>query len=380
MKTIERKVFYLLALCVALLSPFYSSVTTFTCFASSALPSVSNQKVSNEHSSKTEDDKTANHNTPRFVVALDGTGDFTSVQDAINAAPDYCKQSGTTIFIKKGVYKEKLTIPKNKQKLYFLGEDAESTIITWNDYALKHGSTGFEMGTSATSTIFLYADDCLFENLTIENSSGSGKHIAQACAITVDGDRVAFVNCKFIANQDTIYTYSGGLKQYYKNCWIEGTTDFIFGASICYFDSCTILSKLNSYVTAASTPKGQKYGYVFNNCKLIHSDGVDKVYLGRPWRPYAKTVFINCELGDHIRPEGWHNWNKKYAEKTCFYAEYGSYGPGAYTKKDRVRWSHQIKKSKLKDYTIDKVLMPHSEIDKNGVYVKVDWYYKDLLW
>ena len=309
-----------------------------------------------------------------FVVAKDGSGDFFTVQEAINAAPDYCKQDETTIYIKDGVYEEKVTIPTNKQKLHLIGQSAENTIITWNDYAKKLGSTGYEMGTSATSTVFLYASDFLAENLTIQNTSGEGKNIAQACAITVDADRVAFINCRFLANQDTIYTYGKGQRQYFRNCWIEGTTDFIFGASTCWFEDCTILSKKDSYVTAASTPQNEEFGYVFMNCRLIHDANTTKVYLGRPWRSYAKTVFISCELGDHIRPEGWHNWDKPYAEKTTFYAEYGSKGPGA--EGVRVKWSHAINKKELKKYTPENVLKCGSEQDKNGKNVQTEWYFK----
>ena len=311
-----------------------------------------------------------------FVVAKDGSGDFFTVQEAINAAPDYCKQAATTIFIKEGVYKEKVTIPANKWKLHLIGQSVENTVISWDDYAKKIGPTGHEMGTSATSTVFLYGQDFLAENLTIENTAGEGKDIAQACAITVDADRVAFINCRFLANQDTIYTYGKYQRQYYRGCWIEGTTDFIFGASTCWFEDCTILSKKDSYVTAASTPEGEKYGYVFKNCRLIHDEKTTKVYLGRPWRPFAKTVFIDCELGDHILKEGWHNWNKKYAEKTTFYAEYGSNGPGAAPAADRVKWSHQLKAKEALQYTPSNVLRTEKEIDKNGNAVTVEWYFK----
>lgn len=311
-----------------------------------------------------------------FVVAKDGSGDFFTVQEAVNAAPDYCKQDETTIYIKDGVYEEKVTIPTNKQRLHLIGQSAEKTVITWSDFAQKIGPTGYEMGTSATSTVFLYASDFLAENLTIENAAGEGKSIGQACAITIDGDRVAFVNCRFVANQDTIYTYGKGQRQYFKGCWIEGTTDFIFGASTCWFEECTILSKKNSYVTAASTPEREEFGYVFNNCRLIHDENTDKVYLGRPWRSFAKTVFINCELGDHILKEGWHNWGKPYAEKTTFYAECGSKGPGAASKKERVKWSHQLKNKDLGKYTPENVLQCGSEQDKHGKNVKVEWYFK----
>ncbi len=314
-----------------------------------------------------------------ITVAQDGSGDYFTVQDAINAAPDYIKQDEVTIHIRPGVYKEKVTIPASKEKLHLIGDDPLTTIITWDDYAKKIGPTGYEMGTSATSTVFLYANDFLAENLTIENTSGEGKEIGQACAITVDADRVAFINCRFIANQDTIYTYGKDERQYFRNCWIEGTTDFIFGYSTAWFEDCTILSKKDSYITAASTVEDQEYGYVFNNCRLIAADGVTQVYLGRPWRSYAKTVYINCEMGSHILKAGWHNWNKPYAEKTAFYAEYGSTGEGAATAKERASWSHQLKESDLKDYTVKKVLAPSAEEDKTGTFVPVEWYFGNIF-
>ncbi len=314
-----------------------------------------------------------------FTVAKDGSGDFFTVQDAINAAPDYLKDGEVTIHIRPGIYAEKVTIPANKQRLHIIGDDPLTTTITWNDYARKIGSTGKELGTSATSTVFLYGEDTLIENITIENTAGEGQAIGQACAITVDADRVAFINCRFVANQDTIYTYGAGQHQYYKDCWIEGTTDFIFGYSTCWFEGCTILSKRNSYITAASTIEGQDYGYVFSNCTLIAAEGIDKVYLGRPWRPYAQTVFLNCNLGGHILPEGWHNWNKPYAEKTAFYGEYGNTGEGASIAK-RVSWSHQLKAKEAAKYTKENVLMNcGAQIDKNGNNIAINWYFLDKL-
>ena len=300
-----------------------------------------------------------------FVVAKDGSGDFFTVQEAVNATPDYCKQDETRIRIRKGVYREKLTIPANKEKLHLIGDDPGNTVITWDDYALKKGSTGYEMGTSATSTVFLHANDFLAENLTFENTAGDSKEIAQACAITVNGDRVAFINCRFVANQDTVYTFGPGQRQFFRDCWIEGTTDFIFGFSTAWFENCVIMSKKNSYVTAASTPRGQKWGYVFRHCRLIHNEKATRVYLGRPWRPYARTVFLECELGDHILREGWHNWNKPDAEKTSFYAEYGNYGPGAASSRERISWSHTLKPGQLAAYTPENVLGPAG-----------DWYFK----
>lgn len=311
-----------------------------------------------------------------IVVAKDGSGDFFTVQEAVDSAPDYCSRHETSIYIKDGIYEEKLTVPANKQCIHMIGQSVENTVIRWADYAKMTDSKGFEIGTFATATAYLHADDFLAENITFENAAGDGPEIAQGLAVAVNGDRVAFINCRFLGNQDTIYTRGGGQRQYFRNCWIEGTTDFIFGASTCWFEDCTILSKKNSFITAASTPEDAEFGYVFRNCKLIHNESASEVYLGRPWRNYAKTVFIDCEMDDHIRKEGWHNWNKPYAEKTAFYAEYGSYGPGAASVKERAGWTHLLKDKDIKKYTVENVLRPDKVMDKNGRLVEVQWFFK----
>ena len=211
--------------------------------------------------------------------------------------------------------------------------------------------------------MYVHSSYVTFENLTFENTAGEGKPIGQAVAVFTDGDFLFFHKCRFLGNQDTLYTYGrygkeGGVKRnYYLDCYIEGTTDFIFGPSICYFENCTIHSKKNSYVTAASTFPGQKYGYVFKDCKLTAGPGIDKCYLGRPWGAYAKTVFIHCELGAHIVPEGWHDWEKEGkpdTKKNSFYAEYDNYGPGAAG--PRVKWAHTLKAKQAAEYTFEKVM------------------------
>ncbi len=311
-----------------------------------------------------------------YVVAKDGSGDFLTVQEAVNAAPDYIKQTGVSIRIRPGVYKEVVTIPASKDRLHIVGDNPLTTIITYDNYAEKVGATGYTLGTSATPTVFCYGDNLLVENITFENTSGEGVEIGQACAILVDADRCAFLGCRFIANQDTIYTFADGERMYFKDCWIEGTTDFIFGYSTVWFENCTILSKKDSFVTAASTLQRQTFGYVFHNCRLIAAPDITKCYLGRPWRKYARTVFIDCEIGSHILPAGWHNWDKTYAEKTAYYAEYGSYGPGA-NPEARVPWSHQLTDDEVKDYTVENVLDSNAkEEDKTGTFVKIEWYYK----
>ena len=299
-----------------------------------------------------------------IVVSQDGSGDFRTVQEAIDACPDYSHAEITRILIRKGIYKEEVVIPHNKFRLHIVGEDAAGTVITYDKYAEQlWPGRDFKVGTSGSATVYIHASYITFENLTFENSAGEGKPIGQAVAVFTDGDFLFFKGCRFLGNQDTLYTYGrygkeGGIKRnYFLDCYIEGTTDFIFGPSIAYFENCLIHSKKNSYVTAASTLKGQKYGYVFRNCKLTAAPGIDKVYLGRPWGAYARTVFIDCELGDHIVAEGWHDWEKPGkpdTKKNSYYAEYGSTGPGA--RGPRVKWAHKLSARQLKEYTFEKVM------------------------
>jgi pectinesterase len=285
-----------------------------------------------------------------FVVAKDGTGTFKTVQEAINAVPDFRKNQ-TTIFIKNGVYKEKLILATSKTNVKFVGEDAMKTIITNDDFAQRKNRFGEEMGTTGSSTFFVFGDDFSAENITFENSAGP---VGQAVAVRIDGDRVTFNKCRFLGNQDTLYPHGEKSRQYYKDCYIEGTVDFIFGWSTAVFDNCTVFCKNSGYVTAASTLDTVRYGFVFINCKITGDAPANSFYLGRPWRPFAKTVFINCYLDKQIKPEGWHNWDKKDAESTSFYAEYKSKGPGA-NDKARVNWSHQLSDEEAKAFTLENI-------------------------
>lgn len=286
-----------------------------------------------------------------FVVARDGSGDFKTVQKAINAVPDFRKKT-TVIFIKNGVYKEKLTLPTSKTAVTFIGEDVEKTILTNDDFASKKNFFGEEMGTTGSSSFFIFGDDFTAKNITFENSSGS---VGQAVAVRVDGDKSFFENCRFLGFQDTLYPHGKDSRQYYKDCYIEGTTDFIFGWATAVFDNCEIFCKEGgSYITAASTEENTPYGFIFRNCRIMGNSPTNSYYLGRPWRPYAKTVFINCFLDKHIKPEGWHNWNKPEAEKTSYYAEFNATGPGA-NSKSRVSWSHQLSEADLKKFTLEEI-------------------------
>ena len=285
-----------------------------------------------------------------FVVATDGTGDFTSVQAAIDAVPDFRKQR-TTIFIKNGTYKEKLVLSACKTMVSFIGEDVQQTILTHDDYASKKNRFGEEMGTTGSSSFFLFGDDFIAENITFENSAGP---VGQAVAVRVDGDRMIFRNCRFLGNQDTLYPHGRNSRQYYQHCHIEGTVDFIFGWSTAVFDDCDIVCKSKGYITAASTEAESPFGFVFKNCRIGGDLPADSVYLGRPWRDHARVVFMQCELGDLIRSEGWHNWGQPEREKTAFYAEYQNTGPGA-RPDARVPWSHQLTEEQARSYIFEKI-------------------------
>ena len=299
-----------------------------------------------------------------IVVDQTGHGDYMTVQEAIDAVPNYSHEKITTILIKAGTYKECIDIPHTKFRMKIMGEGADKTILSYDRYAEQlWPDSDFKVGTSGSASIYIHSSYVTFEDITFENTAGEGKEIGQAVAVFTDGDFLFFRRCRFIGNQDTLYTYGrfgkdGGIKRnYFLDCYIEGTTDFIFGPSIAYFENCHIHSKKNSYVTAASTLQGQKYGYVFKNCRLTAAPGIDKCYLGRPWGAYAKTVFIGCELGPHIVADGWHDWEKEGKPNTkenSYYAEYQNVGPGA--KGPRVTWAHTLTAKEAADYTFEKVM------------------------
>ena len=269
-----------------------------------------------------------------IVVSRDGTGNFRTLQEAIESARAFMDYT-VTIYVRNGVYKEKVIVPSWVENIDIIGEDRDKTIITYDDHANIN-----KMGTFRTYTVKVEGSDITFKNLTIENNAAQ---LGQAVGLYRGSDRLKFINCRILGNQDTIYTGAKFTRLYFKDCYIDGTTDFIFGPSTALFENCMIHSKRNSYVTAASTPKEAKYGYIFKHCKLTAEPGVDKVYLGRPWRPYAYTLFIECELGKHIVSAGWHNWGKQSNEETARYMEYKNTGEGANVS-ERVAWSKQLTK------------------------------------
>lgn len=276
-----------------------------------------------------------------FTVAKDGTGDYKYIQDAIDAMRAY-PLARITLYIKNGVYNEKIVLPADNTDVTFIGEDVEKTIITFNDYSGRGRTTTF---TSYTAKIS--GNRFVAENITFANSAGP---VGQAVALHVDADKAVFKNCRFLGNQDTMYLTGENSRQYFIGCYIEGTTDFIFGPATALFQGCTIRCKSNSYITAANTSQGKKFGFVFLDCKIIADSVVKKVYLGRPWRAYSNTVFLRCELPGIIAPEGWHNWSNPENEKTAFYAEYKNTGAGAEPGK-RVSWSRQLTDKEAKSYT-----------------------------
>ena len=296
-------------------------------------------------------------NPDTLFVARDGTAEFRNVSEAIEVCRAFMEYH-KVIYVKKGVYKEKLVIPQWLTNIEICGEDRDQTIITWDDHAnikaditpLTTSGEAQKIGTFRTFTLKIQGSKITLKNITIENNSA---RLGQAVALHTEGDRLTFVNCRFLGHQDTIYTGNAKTRLYFKDCYIEGTTDFIFGPSTAWFEHCQIFCKANSYITAASTPQDVAYGYIFNNCSISCDQGVDKVYLGRPWRDYGYTLFMNCQLPRQIRPEGWHQWRPE-AVKTARYMEYNNTGEGAATDK-RVPWSRQLTKKEASKITLEAV-------------------------
>jgi pectinesterase len=282
------------------------------------------------------------------VVAADGTGKFTSLQEAILAAPMQTA-SPWVIMVRPGTYKERIYVQRERGNIRVVGEDAEKTIVTYDLNANLPGPDGKAIGTFRTPTVQIDGDGMTWENVTFANGAGP---LGQALALRVDGDRVTFKHCRFLGWQDTILVNRG--RQYFADCYIEGHVDFIFGGATAYFDRCHIHCLKDGYITAASTPVDHPYGFVFADCQITGADNV-KTYLGRPWRIYANTIFLRTEMSVAVRPEGWHNWNKPEAEKTANYAEFGSTGPGAAIA-TRVPWVKFLTKAEASELTPQKVL------------------------
>ena len=298
---------------------------------------------------KRSDEGPSPRGTKSITVALDGSGDFKTVQEAIDAAPT-SNSDRTTIRIKPGTYVGLVVVPMSKPNVTLEGDDLTTTFISYALNVQDPIPSNVPPRMNGNGVIVL-GDGFRAKNLTFRNSSGDH---GQAMALRLQCDRASIVNCHLLGWQDTLLTYSG--RHYFRDCHIEGRVDFIYGAATCFFENCEILSKNGGYVTAASTPEDHPYGYVFSHCKLIGGgESPAPTYLGRPWRPFASVTFVDCEMGDHIRPEGWHNWGKESNEKTARYREYKCTGPGA-DRSQRAPWTRELSDEEARKYTIENIL------------------------
>lgn len=310
-----------------------------------------------------------------ITVAKDNSGDFDSIQKAVDSVSD---NNNETIFIKKGIYKERIEIRKNNITL--IGEDTDETIITEGFYARMTMPDGSKRGTFRSYTFLVYADNFSASNITFENSAGFGDNVGQAIAVYAEGDNITFKYCKILGHQDTLFTGPLPLKekqpggftgptidgerklvhQLYEDCFICGEIDFIFGSATAYFKNCTLFAlnrnePINSYYTAPSTYEGQAFGYVFDNCTFTGNCPPKSVALSRPWRIHAKVVLLNCEYSDQIIDEGFTDWNKPESHETVYYAEYNGHGDG-YKPEKRAAYVHQLDEAQAARYTLENVM------------------------
>lgn len=273
-----------------------------------------------------------------MTVAADGSGDYLTVQAALDAIPVNNREP-VTVFVRRGLYREKLHLDSTKNFVTLLGEDEWNTILTYDDHPGMRSPGGDSINTRNSHSFLVKADDFTARRLTIRNDAGFSA--GQAVALEVQGDRSCVEECRIVGNQDVLFLNSVRSRVLFRYCDIEGTTDFIFGNATAWFDHCHIHSKKDSYVTAASTPADHPYGFVFYDCILTGDTGIHRASLGRPWRPHAAVDYIRCYIGAHIRPEGWSDWNNNGSYKTARYSEYHDYGPSSDTAV-RVRWAHQL--------------------------------------
>ncbi|ELZ56617.1 pectin methylesterase [Haloferax sp. ATCC BAA-644] len=283
-----------------------------------------------------------------YVVAKDGSGDYETIQAAIDGAKSFPPER-IRILVRDGVYDEKVEVHAWNPDITLVGESADGTVLT-------HGDHFERIGRGRNSTFFTYTlkvrgNDFRARDLTVENSAGP---VGQAVSLHVDADRASFENCRVLGHQDTVYAAGEGARQFFSDCYLEGTTDFIFGGATAVFEDCRVHSKADSYVTAASTPASEPFGFVFLDCELTADADVSEVYLGRPWRNHARTAFIRTRMDSHVLPDGWHNWSRPDAEATVEYAEYDSRGPGA--SGERVSWATALTEDEAERYSKANVL------------------------
>ncbi len=285
-------------------------------------------------------------------VATDGSGDYRTVQAAMDEVPAG-NSDPVLIRVMNGVYREVVTVDARKPFITLQGENKDSTIIVYNNHAGTLLPNGDTLNTWTCASFFVYANDFTARNISFVNDAGFTA--GQAVALRVEGNRAAFYDCRMVGNQDVLFLSGNGVKHYFRNCYIEGTTDFIFGGATAVFERCHMHSRKNSHVTAASTNSIIPYGFVFFDCRLTADPHIKKVSLGRPWSPTASVTYIRCEMGNHIIPEGWNNWRNPANEATARYAEYESSGAGAHPDK-RANWTKQLTQEDLEHFSIDKIL------------------------
>lgn len=288
-----------------------------------------------------------------YVVDCNGKGDFRSVQECFDALPSKPTE-WRMVVIRAGEYREKVTLDVYKDKLFVVGEcdnEGHTPRIVWDDHTGRVVD-GHQMTTYDTWTLSIQSEDVYLANLTIENDAPLGA--GQAVALETRGDRIWVDNCRLLGNQDTLFTKGYVSRLYFTDCYIEGTTDFIFGPSIALFEKCHIHCKADSFITAASTTERNKYGYVFRDCRLTALPSLSKIYLGRPWKSTARTVWIECEFDAPIRSEGWRDWHDSARKGGVFYAEYRCTGKGS-DREGRVEWSKELSEEEVADYTIEKI-------------------------
>jgi len=340
-----------------------------------------------------------------LVVAKDGTGNYTTIQDAVNAIRDYKPEGRQRILVRKGVYEEKVIIPAYKTNITLVGEDRDSTIVIWHDHAGMRTASGWpcysiaeatkaqedglnkrgrKIGTFQSYTMRVDGLGFECENMTIANDAMTywNKHwdqnrknnngVGQAVALHVEGDKAVFRNCRLLGFQDTVFNGNEDSRQVFYQCYIEGTVDFIFGPATCWFEECELHALSNGYLTAASTPADHPYGYVFYRCKVTADKQVTNEWLGRPWRNYASVIFRECELPAVINPKGWHNWNDPAREQTARYYESKCTGPGA-DQSQRVSWRRELSAKESNELKPRRVLSQAGD-RWNSNFRPVDFY------
>lgn len=285
------------------------------------------------------------------IVAADGSGDYTTVQDAINALPQNTRADRRwTIVVRAGTYRELIHVQREKRFVTLAGEDPARTTITYDLHANRIGLDGKPIGTFRTPTVVIDADDFDVQGLTLENAAGP---VGQALALRVNGDRVRFRNCRFLGWQDTIFLDRG--RHYFEDVYVAGHVDFIFGGATAFFERAHLHCLRDGYITAAATPPESRYGFVFAHGRITGETPEVRTYLGRPWRDFAQVAFLHTEMSEVVRPEGWHNWNRPEREKTARYGEYGSTGPGA-RRDARVPWAKALSTAEAAAMTVTAVL------------------------